>query len=315
MSIQKIEDLTHRVNKQLLNFETLQNDNQKCLYFTGLDFKVLKLVYDKIKPFIPTSSVTILDPFHQYLITLIKLRLNLHFKQLAYQFAISQTTCSSYFNIIISIMYQRFKNFIKWPDRETLKINIPSCFTEVFHDKTTVIIDCFEVFIQKPASYLTQQHSWSNYKHHNTVKFLIGITPQGTISYISKAWGGRTSDKQIVQLSGFLDKISPQDVVLADRGFLIHDYLAVLQAKLVIPAFTKGKKQLVPLEIEETRNIARVRIHVERIIGTIKNKFTIFKGPLPVTMLTHINDGVNIIDKIVFISCVLINLCPPIVPI
>lgn len=306
--------MTNRLNKTLLSFESLQNDNQKCLYYTGLDFPVLKVVFDKIKSFIPTSSVTVLDPFQQYLLTLMKLRLNLHFKYLAYQFGISQTTCSSYFNVVVSILYKRFKNYIIWPDREALLKNVPSCFTEAFHGKTTIIIDCFEVFIQKPSSYVTQQQSWSNYKHHNTIKFLIGITPQGTISYISKAWGGRTSDKQIVERSGFLDKIEPQDVVLADRGFLINDFLAVLQAKLVIPAFTKGKKQLLPLEIEETRKIAQVRIHIERVIGSIKNKYTIFKGPLPITMLTHVDNGVNLIDKIVFVVCVLINLCSSIVP-
>ncbi|XP_050507426.1 uncharacterized protein LOC126885042 [Diabrotica virgifera virgifera] len=188
---------------------------------------------------------------------------------------------------------------------------MPSCFREVFHDKTTIIIDCFEVFIQKPASYLTQHQTWSNYKHHNTVKFLIGITPQGCISYISKAWGGRASDKQIVEFSGFLDKIEPQDIVIADRGFLIKEFLDVLQAKLVIPAFTTGKKQLLPLELEETRNIAQVRIHAERVIGSIKNKFNIFSEPLPISMLTHVTDSINIVNKIIFIACVLINLCPP----
>ena len=32
--------------------------------------------------------------------------------------------------------------------------------------------------------------TWSNYKHHNTVKIIFGITPQGTVSYVSEAWGG-----------------------------------------------------------------------------------------------------------------------------
>uniref|UniRef100_A0A6P7HFU4 Uncharacterized protein LOC114348180 n=1 Tax=Diabrotica virgifera virgifera TaxID=50390 RepID=A0A6P7HFU4_DIAVI len=198
-SNKKIDELTRRINKTILSFESLERDNPKWLYYTGLNFSVLKSVFDRIKPFIPSSSVTVLDPSQQYLLTLMKMRLNLDFKYLAYQFGISQSTCSTYFNTIISIMYQRFKNSIKWPDREIIKKNMPSCFREVFHDKTTIIIDCFEVFIQKPASYLTQQQTWSNYKHHNTVKFLIGITPQGCISYISKAWGGRASDKQIVE--------------------------------------------------------------------------------------------------------------------
>ena len=60
--------------------------------------------------------------------------------------------------------------------------------------------------------------TWSNYKHHNTVKFLIGITPQGVISFISKA-GGRVSDKHVTENSGVLRKLPAGDIVLANRGF------------------------------------------------------------------------------------------------
>ena len=60
-----------------------------------------------------------------------------------------------------------------------------------FGNKLAVIIDCFEVYIERPSSLIAQAMTWSNYKHHNTVKFLIRITPQGVISFISKAWGAR----------------------------------------------------------------------------------------------------------------------------
>ena len=42
-----------------------------------------------------------------------------------------------------------------------------------------------------------------------------------------------------------------------------------MQASLCIPAFTKGKDQLSLIEVEETRAIAIVRIHVERVIGMV----------------------------------------------
>ena len=42
--------------------------------------------------------------------------------------------------------------------------------------------------------------TWSTYKHHNTVKYLISITPQGTVSFISKGYGGRASDKYIAEI-------------------------------------------------------------------------------------------------------------------
>ena len=63
--------------------------------------------------------------------------------------------------------------------------------------------------------------------------------------------------------SGFLCHILCGDIILADRGFLIEESLGARGASLCIPAFTKGKVQLAADEIERTRNIANVRIHVE----------------------------------------------------
>ena len=47
------------------------------------------------------------------------------------------------------------------------------------------------------------------------------------------------------------------------------------QAKLYLPAFTKGKDQLSALEIEQTRNIANVRIHVDTSLLDVFNKNTL----------------------------------------
>ena len=74
------------------------------------------------------------------------------------------------------------------------------------------------------------------------MKVLIGSTPQATISFISKTWGGRTSDKFLTDNCGILDKLLPGDLVLADRGFTIQESLMFKQAQLAIPAFTHGNK-------------------------------------------------------------------------
>ena len=63
------------------------------------------------------------------------------------------------------------------------------------------------------------------------------------------------------------------DVVLADRGFTIED-VALCGTKLEIPAFTRGKKQLSQYNVEKSKQLSAVRIHVERIIGTLKNRYT-----------------------------------------
>ena len=55
------------------------------------------------------------------------------------------------------------------------------------------------------------------------MKYLIGSAPQGTESYISDGWGGRTSDKYLTGHCSLLDNLVPGDTILADRGFDISD--------------------------------------------------------------------------------------------
>lgn len=72
--------------------------------------------------------------------------------------------------------------------------------------------------------------------------------------------------------SGFLNHlhVEPGDVILIDRGFDISDDIALYGAKQVIPAFTRGKKQLSLEEVKRSKRIAKVHIQVERIIGLMK---------------------------------------------
>lgn len=85
-------------------------------------------------------------------------------------------------------------DFIFWPDREQLQLTMPMEFRKYFG--LTVIIDCFENFIERPVNLQVHAETWSSYKYHNAVKFLIVISPQGAIAFLSKGWDGRSSDKK-----------------------------------------------------------------------------------------------------------------------
>ena len=120
---------------------------------------------------------------------------------------------------------------IAWPTRDALYKTMPQCFVDSFGYKTTVIIDCFEIFIDRPTNLLARAQTFSNYKHHNTVKVLMGISPQGTITFVSEALGG---GGEAGLLTSFSQKtvhfLLPGDLVLADRGFTIHDEIMYYQA-------------------------------------------------------------------------------------
>jgi hypothetical protein len=211
-------------------------------------------------------------------------------------------------------MFVKMKDLIFWPEREQLQQTMPMAFRNAFGLQVTILIDCFEIFIERPSNLHARASTWSSYKHHNTVKFLIGVTPQGVISFLSEGWGGRASDKYITENCGFLDKLNPGDVVLADRGFDIQESVGLLCAEAKIPAFTKGKSQLSPLQLESTRKLAHLRIHVERVIGQLRNKYTILQGTLPIDYLLCTDADIPILDKIATVCCALTNLNASVVP-
>ncbi|XP_056632619.1 uncharacterized protein LOC130442486 [Diorhabda sublineata] len=309
----KMEDLEKKLDMSPFGLQEETSNDLKWKYYTGFTYNVtFYIIFKTIETSITTQSTNALSSFNQLLLALIKLRLNYDFCDLAWHFKISPTSSFTYFENILNILYTKFKHLIRFPDRLVAQKNIPSCFGEAFQDKTTVIVDCFEFFIEKPH----QQQYWSKNKHDNIIKFLIGFTPQGTVSYVSKAWEGTATDEEMVANSDFLNYISPGDVVLANRGFLIEDTSEDSSINCVIQVFIKIKDQLHPLDMELTRNVSHVRIHVKKIVGMMKNKFKIVKDTIPISLIKKGSnpEDRHILDKIVVVCCALMNLCSPIVP-
>ena len=65
--------------------------------------------------------------------------------------------------------------------------------------------------------------------------------------------------------------LRPGDEVMADRGVIIQDPLFERKVKLVLPAFTRRGLPLSEEDTTNTRRIANVRVHVERVIRRLKN--------------------------------------------
>ena len=144
---------------------------------------------------------------------------------------------------------------------------------------------------------------------------LLGTTPQGVVSFVSEPWGGRVSDKYLTEHSKFCKHLLPGDVVLADRGFDIAETIALSGGTLHIPSFTKGKSQLPAADVHTTRTIANVRIHVERVIGHVRQKYSILGGTLPLDYLqTTPRDSTPLISRIVRVCCALTNISESVVP-
>ena len=304
-----------RVSQIQFGANMILNDDGKTCFYTGLPtYQLFETLFSLLQPSFATGVfVNEGKNKDQFFATLVKLRQNVLMTDLAYRLNVTEATVSKFFHKWLNVMYINLKQLVIWPDKDTLQHNLPSVFQGSFR-QVRCIIDCFEIFIERPLSFTARALTYSNYKKHNTVKVLIAVSPTGSIVYISAAWGGRVSDKVITQQCGFLKFIDPGDVILADRGFNVQDDIAIKGGKLEIPAFTRGKQQLSREEVEKSRQLARVRIHVERVIGQMRKKYTILNGTLPITLVKKSTDtSVTTIDKILVVCAALTNLSRPVV--
>ena len=287
-ALEREELLRKEVQSLLLTRATLK-DPQLCRFYTGLrSVQVFDTILNFVKPEdiadmrYPSGHTAhdyqrrepgpqpSLSPEQQLLITLVKLRQDTPTQELAIRFRVSQSTISRCFRAMVNMLYVKFSEIPIWPSRAQVKDSMPSVFKSLY-PSTRVVLDCTEVSIDKPADPLKQASTFSSYKNRNTLKWLVGITPSGAVSFVSDAFGGRTSDKEVTRLSDFYKKLDPGDAVMADRGFDLEDDLSKVGCQLNIPPFLGRRLQLSPEEVTETRRIASVRIHVERAMERIKN--------------------------------------------
>lgn len=311
------------------SLEKIKDDNAAVLFYTGFpSYDALISVYKYIEPKLakmqywkgenllkesqpyqtddnkrkpgPSRKLSYLDEF---LLVLMRLKAGLFVQDLADRFGISTSLVSRICITWINLLYYEMKELFPFPTQELVRKNMPKEFAQ--YATTRIILDCTELFIQRPSAMLAQSETWSDYKHHNTWKLLVGVTPNGQVTFLSDLWGGRVSDKQITRESGVLDLLEAGDNVMVDRGF---DISAIVPAGVSVnmPPFLAGREQMTAAETEETMSIASVRIHVERAIGRIKT-YHILDGILPNTLSPYAT-------QIATVCGLLTNFLPPLLP-
>uniref|UniRef100_A0A9J7ZF00 THAP-type domain-containing protein n=2 Tax=Cyprinus carpio TaxID=7962 RepID=A0A9J7ZF00_CYPCA len=303
--------LKEELAQKRMDEDSFKDDDAKVEYYTGLPCLTLLMgVLTQLLPCLPQTGRK-LSPFQMLLSTLMRLRLNLPIQHIAYLFSVDRKTVSTTFRDTIGSMFSHLKPLVHWPERHYLQATMPHHFVEAFGSQVAVIVDCFEIRIERASNLKTRVQTFSHYKHQHTLKYLIGITPRGSISFISQGWEGHVSDKHVTENSGLLNKLLPGDLVLADHGFDIRDSVGLVCAKVKIPAFTGGHSQLDAKDVEEARRIAHLRVHVERMIGCVRTKYTILNGIVPVSMVLPCQgEDMTFLDKIVTVCCALTNMCP-----
>ncbi|XP_075526563.1 uncharacterized protein LOC142558298 [Dermacentor variabilis] len=208
------------------------------LFYTGQSHNVFERLVRAAS--ILAKKPSVLTRADQLLLCLMRLRLGLLYGHLARIFQISVSSVSNHVSCILSLLCKIMKKVVIWLPKSHIQNSMPDSFIENKHDDTTCILDCTEVFLQRPKKLMARAQTFSSYKAHNTVKFRVTIAPNGFIMFVCKAYGGRASDKFITNSSGISDYLVHGDVVMADRGFALTDEIQLQGVRLNTPEFTKG---------------------------------------------------------------------------
>ena len=142
---------------------------------------------------------------------------------------------------------------------------VPTDFKATF-PTTRIIVDGTEYPMKQPMA-LRAQATFSSYESRNTVTILVGSTPGGLVNVVSDAYGGCTSDRQIVERSNIVQLCEPGDSVMADKGFNVQDLFARMNITVNIPTFFKKRNRISGKIISSDRKVSSKRVHIERIIG------------------------------------------------
>jgi hypothetical protein len=261
--------------------------------------RVKRMFHSSPKKFGPPRKLQSQDEF---LLTLMKLRLGLLNYDLSSRFKISLTLCSQIFHSWLSAMHKTLGQIVYWPSKEDIIATKPARYRHL--PDLRAIIDCSEIFIETPKDLDLQSITWSDYKHHNTLKFLIAVAPNSAITYISACYGGRVSDKAVVLDSDFLEMFDNYDMIQADKRFNIRNECEARHITLHIPPGKRGVAQMSAASVNKTKRIANLRILVEQVIRRLKT-FKILKDELPITLIPNV-------DKIVKVCAAIVNLKKPI---
>lgn len=305
------ESSCQTMSMPILSIESFINDNECFMFYTGLasytDFLHflyslgeaafhLNYIYNQVQ------NLTIEN---KLFLTLIKLRQYKTNFEVSKLFSVSTTTVENIWLTWINFMSRQWREVNFWPDRDLVNFFAPKDFYSKF-PTTRLIIDGTEIAVKKPKPPISQQSTFSTYKNRNTVKVLIGSTPGGLTSFISPAYGGSASDRQLVERIPLLNMCEPRDSVMSDQGFNVQDLFASTDVTINIPTFFKKQNRMLGNTVLRDRKISSKRVHIERIIGLAK-LFKILKGPLNST-------ETKLASEIIFVCFILCNFQKCIVP-
>ena len=124
----KLSDKLKQTERKVMDFDNLKNGDKTLNFLTGIsNVHLFKWLLSLIKPNVELASKSITHENH-LLTVLMKLRHGYINKDFALRYNTNVTNISNIFRTHLKALSDILRNFIVWPEREALRINLPSSF-------------------------------------------------------------------------------------------------------------------------------------------------------------------------------------------
>lgn len=174
IQIEEFEYMFYKFIYRVFDREYFKLDDKVRFYIGLLFYQVFIVILNYVVSYV-SRRIQIFDFFQEFVIVLMKLRFNMSFQDLVYRFMVLVLIVFRIFWSWIIVMDNRLSGFFYWLARESFWKIMLMCFKYSFGNKIIVVIDCFEVFIDKLINLLVRVQIFSFYKYYNIIKILIGI--------------------------------------------------------------------------------------------------------------------------------------------
>jgi len=181
----------------------------------------------------------------------------------ALAFGVSQATVSRYFVFGLQWLYRTFKAHEEDDHRQAQLA--PPLELDPEEMYFCIILDGTEIGVQRMSDMYEHRAFYSKYKGRDTLKWLVGLSPVGAISFVSDAYPGSITDADLTEVSGILSRVLKGQAggIMADKGFLIERLCADHDTHLIVPPRKRrGMEQFVLDDVIRTKIVASRRIYV-----------------------------------------------------
>ena len=124
---------------------------------------VFLTIFTYLSTFLPKLKKESIPQDEQLFITLVCLRHNTSFDFLSHARGLKKATLVNYFWKWINLIGTKMNFIIKWPSQEVAFETNPIVFRKKF-PRLTAIVDCFQIFVEKPKGLLAKALCYIQYK-------------------------------------------------------------------------------------------------------------------------------------------------------